>query len=216
MSKRRALVSVSDKTGVIEFCQGLSQLGFEIISTGGTLKALSQAGVKAVQVSEITSMPEILDGRVKTLHPAVFGGILARRNHAADMDTLGSFGMEPIDIVVGNLSPFAQAVANPKATGEEIIENIDIGGPALLRAAAKNYHDVYVVVDPADYAQVLDAASSPRQADFLPLRRRLAAKVFEHTTKYDALIHAYLSGQSERDNPPEGTTAAGAGDNPGV
>ena len=210
MTQRRALVSVSDKTGVVEFCQGLVQLGFEVISTGGTLKALSQAGVPARQVSEVTSMPEILDGRVKTLHPTIFGGILARRNHAHDMDTIAEFGMAPIDVVAVNLYPFAQTVANPKSTDDEIIENIDIGGPSLLRAAAKNHHDVYVVVDPADYAQVLTAVGSARQADFLDLRRLLTAKVFEHTAKYDKLISNYFSGQLTRAQAPEGTTGAGA------
>lgn len=206
MSKRRALVSVSDKTGVVEFCQGLVQLGFEVISTGGTLKTLTQGGVQARQVSEVTGVPEILDGRVKTLHPMIFGGILARRNMAADMDTLAEHGWEPIDVVVVNLYPFAQTVSNPKSTDEEIIEQIDIGGPSLIRAAAKNHHDVYVVVDPADYPGVLEAVGSGRGADFLALRRRLAAKVFEHTSKYDRLIGSYLNGELKRST-LEGTTS---------
>lgn len=207
MSKRRALVSVSDKAGVVEFCQSLVELGFEVISTGGTLRTLTQAGVAARQVSDVTGVPEILDGRVKTLHPMIFGGILARRNVAADMETIQGLGWEPIDLVVVNLYPFAQTVANPKASDEEIIEQIDIGGPSLIRAAAKNHHDVYVVVDPADYPGVLEAVGSSRGADFLALRRRLAAKVFEHTTQYDRLIHAYLSGELRRNKTVEGTTS---------
>ena len=165
MSKRRALVSVSDKTGVVEFCRRLIELDFEIISTGGTLRALNEAKVPARQVSEVTGVPEILGGRVKTLHPAVFGGILARRHHVADMDTLREFGWGAIDVVAVNLYPFARTAANPKASDDEIIEQIDIGGPSLLRAASKNYHDVYVVVDPADYGAVVDAVGSARGAD---------------------------------------------------
>jgi phosphoribosylaminoimidazolecarboxamide formyltransferase/IMP cyclohydrolase len=155
----------------------------------------------------VTGVPEILGGRVKTLHPAVFGGILARRHHAADMDTLSEFGWGAIDVVAVNLYPFARTAANPKAGDDEIIEQIDIGGPALLRAASKNYHDVYVVVDPADYAAVVDAVGSPRGADYAPLRRRLAAKVFEHTAQYDQVIQAYLSGGLKKPAVTEGTTA---------
>lgn len=199
MSKRRALVSVSDKTGIVEFCKGLVERGFEVISTGGTLRTLTQAGVPACQVSEITGVPEILDGRVKTLHPTVFGGILARRNMSTDMDTIAEHGMEPIDVVAVNLYPFAETVKNPSAKDEDIIEQIDIGGPSLIRAAAKNHADVYVVVDPADYNAVLEATESNRQADYLALRRKLAAKVFQHTTSYDQLIAAYLSGNLNRD-----------------
>jgi phosphoribosylaminoimidazolecarboxamide formyltransferase/IMP cyclohydrolase len=206
MAKRRALVSVSDKTGVVDFCRELARLGYEVISTGGTLKALAAADVPARQVSEITSMPEILDGRVKTLHPTVFGGILARRHMAADMETLLDHGIEPIDVVVVNLYPFAQTVANPKSTDDEIIENIDIGGPSLLRAAAKNHQDIYVVVDPADYAAVVAALESGRGADYLGLRRKLAGKVFEHTAGYDALIAKYFGNRLDRQS-EEGTTS---------
>jgi phosphoribosylaminoimidazolecarboxamide formyltransferase/IMP cyclohydrolase len=142
MGKRRVLVSVTDKTGIVDFCSELAGLGYEIVSTGGTLRALTDGGVPAVQVAEITSMPEILGGRVKTLHPAVFAGILARREVAGDIETLAEHGIEAIDVVAVNLYPFAQTVANPKAGDEEIIEQIDIGGPSLLRAAAKNHRDV--------------------------------------------------------------------------
>ncbi len=206
MAKRRALVSVSDKTGVVEFCARLVDLGFEIVSTGGTLKALSQAGVPATQVSDLTGVPEILGGRVKTLHPLVFGGILARRNNAGDMDVLHELGIEPIDVVVVNLYPFAQTMADPKASDEEKIEQIDIGGPSLIRAAAKNHDDLYVLVDPADYDSVIDALSSGRPADYARLRRRLAGKVFVHTAQYDRLIGEYLT----RDQKVEGPLEAGA------
>jgi len=192
MGKRRVLVSVTDKTGIVDFCRDLNDLGYEIVSTGGTLRALSEGGVPAVPVSQVTSMPEILGGRVKTLHPAVFGGILARREVAGDLDTLGEHGIEMIDVVAVNLYPFARTVANPAATDEEIIEQIDIGGPSLLRAAAKNHRDVYVVVDPADYPAVVEALRSGRGADYGTLRRRLAAKVFAHTRAYDEIISEYF------------------------
>ena len=204
MSIRRAIVSVSDKTGVVEFCRGLASCGFEIVSTGGTLKALEEAGVPAQQVSAVTGVPEILDGRVKTLHPLIFGGILARRNEAHDMATIAEFGMEPIDVVVVNLYPFAQTVARAGATDEEIIEQIDIGGPSLIRAAAKNHRDVFVVVDPADYGQVLEAIGENRAGDSAALRRRLAGKVFAHTAGYDKLIADYFARVSEA---PEGVSS---------
>ncbi|MCL5271544.1 MAG: hypothetical protein M1457_13555 [bacterium] len=207
--KRRALVSVSDKTGLVDFCRRLVEIGFEIISTDGTLHALQAAGIAARQVSEVTGVPEILGGRVKTIHPMIFGGILARRPLTADMDTLREYGILPIDLVVVNLSPFVPGVAAGPATGgaqgeEAALELIDIGGSSLLRAAAKNHRDVYAVVDPADYPLVLDALlSAGRNADYAPLRRRLAAKVFEHTARYDRLIHDYLARAADSDT---GTT----------
>lgn len=194
MARRRALVSVSDKAGIVDFCRGLIERDFDIVSTGGTLRALEQGGVKAVQVSEVTGVPEILDGRVKTLHPMIFGGILARRNVPDDLDTIAQHGMQPIDVIVVNLYPFAQALTRPTASAEEIIEQIDIGGPSLIRASAKNYRDVYVVVNPADYRPVLDALGDGRHADHVDLRRRLAGKVFAHTTEYDGMIRDYLAG----------------------
>ncbi len=202
MAKRRALVSVSDKTGIVEFCRKLVELDFEIVSTGGTMKTLLAAGVPATQVSDVTGLPEILGGRVKTLHPLIFGGILARRNNATDMDTLAELGIEPIDVVAVNLYPFAKTVANPKSTDEEIIENIDIGGPSLIRAAAKNHDDIYVVVDPADYDAILDALASGRAADYARLRRKLAGKVFEHTSRYDSLIADYIVRGVRQAEPP--------------
>jgi phosphoribosylaminoimidazolecarboxamide formyltransferase/IMP cyclohydrolase len=204
---KRALVSVSDKTGIVEFCHGLAKAGYEIVSTGGTLRALKEAGVAARQVSQVTSMPEIMGGRVKTLHPVIFGGILARRNEASDMDAVATLGAEPIDVVAVNLSPFAETLADPKATDAAIVEHVDIGGVALLRAAAKNYRDVYAVVDPADYPMVLDAVRSGRSADYVNLRRKLAAKVFGHAAEYDRLIADYMAGPA-RGEAVEGTTTA--------
>ena len=152
----RAIISVSDKTGVTDFTQGLSQLGFELFSTGGTKKALTEAKVPVRSVSEITGFPEILDGRVKTLHPAVHGGLLAKRNLPAHMMELTDSKIEVIDLVAVNLYPFVQTVAKPEVTLDEALENIDIGGPTMIRAAAKNFSDVIVVVDPADYQSVLE------------------------------------------------------------
>lgn len=191
-SQRRALISVTDKTGVVEFARGLTALGFEVVSTGGTLKAITEGGVPARQVSEITGVPEILGGRVKTLHPAVFGGILARRELVEDLQTIEDHGIGRIDVVAVNLYSFEATAAKPGAKDEEIIEQIDIGGPSLLRAAAKNHTDVYVVVDPADYAPVLEALGAGRDHFGRDLRRRLAGKVFDHCSRYDTAIHAYF------------------------
>jgi phosphoribosylaminoimidazolecarboxamide formyltransferase/IMP cyclohydrolase len=186
----RAIVSVSDKTGVTEFAQGLNKLGFEVFSTGGTKKALTEAGVPVKSVSEITGFPEILDGRVKTLHPAVHGGILARRDLAAHMAQLAENNMETIDLVAVNLYPFVQTVSKEGVELQEALENIDIGGPTMIRAAAKNFPGVIVVVDPADYQLVLEKL---KQGD-LPLaeRKRLAQKAFQHVAIYDTAISQYL------------------------
>ncbi|MEW6544226.1 MAG: bifunctional phosphoribosylaminoimidazolecarboxamide formyltransferase/IMP cyclohydrolase [Nitrospirota bacterium] len=191
---KRALISVSDKTGVVEMAKGLAALGAEILSTGGTAKALRDAGVAVTDVAAYTGSPEILDGRVKTLHPKIHGGLLGRRKdpkHAAEMQQQG---IGPIDVVVVNLYPFEAAIAKPDCTFDHAIENIDIGGPSMLRSAAKNHEDVLVVVDPADYTKVLDAlkAGSVTPA----LRRELAAKVFQHTARYDSLIAGYLEKQA--------------------
>ncbi len=201
---RRALISVSDKSGVIEFARGLNKLGFEIISTGGTMKSLADAGVSVRSVSEITGVPEILGGRVKTLHPAIFGGILARRELMEDLETLKEHGIGEIDVVAVNLYPFEKTAAKPGTADEEIIEQIDIGGPSLLRAAAKNHHHLYAVVDPKDYPEVLQAVGEGRDADGRSLRRRLAAKVFAHCSAYDRAIGAYLGckGKSEDSEHP--------------
>src|SRR5574337_1295128 len=160
----RALVSVSDKTGLVEFVRGLREFGVEVLSTGGTAKLLADAGIPVVAVSEYTGSPEILDGRVKTLHPKIHGGILGRRNDPRHVEQMVAQRIHPIDMVVVNLYPFAATVARPECTLEDAIENIDIGGPSMVRSAAKNHHDVTVVVDPADYGPVLDELKLHRGA----------------------------------------------------
>ena len=186
----RAIISVSDKAGVTEFARELSQLGFDLFSTGGTRKALVEAQVAVKSVSEITGFPEILNGRVKTLHPAVHGGILARRDLPAHMQELAENNMETIDLVAVNLYPFVQTVAKEGVTIEEALENIDIGGPTMIRAAAKNFPGVIVVVDPADYPMVLEQL---RKGDIdLAERKRLAQKAFQHVAIYDTAISQYL------------------------
>ena len=190
---KRALISVSDKTGVIEMAKGLQALGAEILSTGGTAKALRDAGVKVMDVAAYTGSPEILDGRVKTLHPKIHGGLLGRRSVPAHVEQMAQHNIGPIDAVVVNLYPFEATIAKPTCHFEEAIENIDIGGPSMLRSAAKYHDDVLVVVDPADYARVLEAAQS--DAVTRELRRELAMKVFQHTARYDSLIAGYLEKQ---------------------
>ena len=191
----RAIISVSDKAGVTDFAKGLSQLGFEIFSTGGTKKALAQAKVPVKSVSEITGFPEILDGRVKTLHPAVHGGILARRDLPAHMEELAKNKIETIDLVAVNLYPFVQTVSKEGVTLDEALENIDIGGPTMIRAAAKNFPSVIVVVDPADYQPVLERLKGggidPAE------RQRLAQKAFQHVAIYDTAISQYLRQDTE-------------------
>ncbi len=190
---KRALISVSDKTGVVEMAKGLEALGAEILSTGGTAKALREAGVKVTDVAAYTGSPEILDGRVKTLHPKIHGGLLGRRSVPAHVAQMEQHGIGPIDVVVVNLYPFEATIAKPNCPFEEAIENIDIGGPSMLRSAAKNHDDVLVVVDPADYQRVLEAAKAGTASH--ALRRELAMKVFQHTARYDSLIAGYLEKQ---------------------
>ena len=190
---KRALISVSDKTGVVEMAKGLEALGAEILSTGGTAKALREAGVKVTDVAAYTGSPEILDGRVKTLHPKIHGGLLGRRSLPAHVAQMDQHGIGPIDVVVVNLYPFEATIAKPNCPFEEAIENIDIGGPSMLRSAAKNHEDVLVVVDPTDYQRVLDAARAGTASH--ELRRELAMKVFQHTARYDSLIAGYLEKQ---------------------
>jgi phosphoribosylaminoimidazolecarboxamide formyltransferase/IMP cyclohydrolase len=209
----RALISVSDKAGVVEFARGLSLLGVDILSTGGTHKLLLEEGVPALSVEDITGFPECLDGRVKTLHPAVHGGILARRDLPSHMEQIEQLGIGPIDLVAINLYPFRATIEKPGVTLEEAIENIDIGGPAMLRSAAKNHHDVAVLCDPADYAPVLDALRQkagqdpdrPLSARDIPgeTRFRLALKVFRHTSAYDAMIAGYLAKDLPFELPPQ-------------
>jgi phosphoribosylaminoimidazolecarboxamide formyltransferase/IMP cyclohydrolase len=187
---RRALLSVSDKTGIVDFARGLAQRGFGLVSTGGTARALVEAGLDVTPVSTVTGIPEMLDGRVKTLHPAIHGGILARRDRPDDLAALMQHGIGVIDLVAVNLYPFAAAAANPGLPFEELVEEIDIGGPSLVRAAAKNYRDVLVIVDPADYRRVLDALDAGPSLD---LRFDLMRKAFEHTAHYDGHIAHVLS-----------------------
>ncbi|HYL22335.1 MAG TPA: bifunctional phosphoribosylaminoimidazolecarboxamide formyltransferase/IMP cyclohydrolase [Gemmatimonadales bacterium] len=187
----RALVSVSDKRGVVEFARGLVALGWEIVSTGGTAEALRAARIPVIPIERVTGFPEMMDGRVKTLHPKVHGGLLARRAHPGDRAALAEHGITPIDLVAVNLYPFRETVAKPGVPFAQAIEQIDIGGPSMLRSAAKNHADVIVVVDPDDYPLVLDALKT---AAMTPgLRRQLATKVFAHTAAYDAAIHGFLA-----------------------
>ncbi|MQL53462.1 bifunctional phosphoribosylaminoimidazolecarboxamide formyltransferase/IMP cyclohydrolase [Desulfofundulus thermobenzoicus] len=194
----RALISVSDKTGVVDFARGLVDLGVEIVSTGGTARALQEAGLPVTYVKEVTGFPEILDGRVKTLHPAIHGGILARRT-ADHLDQLKEHRITPIDLVAVNLYPFRETIARPGVTLEEAIENIDIGGPAMVRAAAKNHQHVLVVVNPSRYPEVLAALRAGNVTG--RLRLELAREAFAHTAAYDAAIAAYLQKQLQGDMP---------------
>lgn len=188
---QRAVLSVSDKTGLVAFAQALSRSGVELLSTGGTARVLREAGLAVRDVSEHTGFPEMLDGRVKTLHPRVHGGLLFVRGNAEHEAQARAHGIAPIDLVVVNLYPFEQTVAKPGVSLEEAIENIDIGGPAMLRSAAKNHQSVTVVVDPADYAEVARQIEATGETT-LELRRRLAAKVFARTAAYDAAIASHL------------------------
>ncbi|MDE2277051.1 MAG: bifunctional phosphoribosylaminoimidazolecarboxamide formyltransferase/IMP cyclohydrolase, partial [Burkholderiales bacterium] len=186
-----ALISVSDKTGIVEFARALAAQGVRLLSTGGTARLLAEAGLAVTEVAEVTGSPEMLDGRVKTLHPRIHGGLLARRDLPEHMAALARHGIATIDLLVVNLYPFAQATARPDCTLEDAIENIDIGGPAMLRAAAKNWADVAVVIEPADYARVLaELAAGGVRRD---TRFMLAKKVFAHTAAYDGMISNYLS-----------------------
>ena len=195
MSIRRALLSVSNKDGLLEFAQALHKRGVAMLSTGGTATLLERAGVPVTQVSSHTGFPEIMDGRVKTLHPKIHGGLLGRRN--VDDAVMRHHGIEPIDLLVVNLYPFAATIAKPGCTYEEAIENIDIGGPAMVRAAAKNHDRVAVIVDPADYATVLDELQSSDGALSEATRKRLAAKAFAHTASYDSAVASYLAPVSD-------------------
>jgi phosphoribosylaminoimidazolecarboxamide formyltransferase / IMP cyclohydrolase len=191
MTIRRALLSVSNKDGLLEFAQALHKRGVAMLSTGGTATLLERAGVPVTQVSSHTGFPEIMDGRVKTLHPKIHGGLLGRRT--VDDAVMRQHGIEPIDLLVVNLYPFAATIAKPGCTYEDAIENIDIGGPAMVRAAAKNHDRVAVIVDPADYAAVLDELSSSNGALSEATRKRLAAKAFAHTASYDSAVASYLA-----------------------
>jgi phosphoribosylaminoimidazolecarboxamide formyltransferase/IMP cyclohydrolase len=188
--KKRALLSVSDKTGIQEFAQGLVERRWELLSTGGTARALKEAGLPVIEVAEVTGHPEMMDGRVKTLHPAVHAGLLARRDNPDDLAALAAQGYAPIDLVAVNLYPFRETIAKPGVTLPEAVEKIDIGGPTMIRSAAKNFRDVWVVVEPADYPTVLEALDSG--GDQAAVRQALAAKVFRHVSDYDDAIADFL------------------------
>ena len=189
---QRALISVSDKTGLIPFAEVLSSAGVEILSTGGTARALREAGIEAIDISDYTGFPEMLDGRVKTLHPMVHGGLLYLRENTDHVDTAKEHGINAIDLVVVNLYPFEATIANPDVTIEDAIENIDIGGPSMLRSAAKNHQSVTVVVDPADYEMVATQISAEGNTS-IELRRKLAVKVYARTSAYDGAIAQHLN-----------------------
>ncbi len=191
-SVRRALLSVSDKTGIVEFARELKERGIELLSTGGTANLLVRHGISVKEVAEHTGFPEIMGGRVKTLHPKIHGGLLGRRG--VDEEIMRAHAIEPIDLLAVNLYPFAATVARPDCTYEEAVENIDIGGPAMVRAAAKNHASVTVVVDPADYRALLDELAANQGATDIGIRQTLAAKAFAHTAQYDAMVSAYFTG----------------------
>ena len=196
--KKQALISCSDKSGVVEFAKALTELGYHILSTGGTAKLIAQAGIPVQEVADYTGFPEMLDGRVKTLNPKIHAGILARRPVAEHMEALKQFEIDPIDIVAVNLYPFEQAIANPNCTFENAIENIDIGGPTMIRAAAKNHESVTVIVSPGDYRKVIEEIKE--KGNVSPeTRLELAKKVFVHTAHYDAMISNYLTSMKGND-----------------
>lgn len=188
----RALISVSNKEGMVAFANGLSDLKIDIVSTGGSAKRLQDSGIKVTEIEDVTKFPECLDGRVKTLHPNIFAGILAMRDNESHMSTLDKFDITTVDIVAVNLYPFKETICKENVTFEEAIENIDIGGPSMLRAAAKNYKDVAVIIDPNDYEKVLDELKKTGSIS-LETKYELAVKVFMETSAYDALIYSYLS-----------------------
>ncbi|MDH3329431.1 MAG: IMP cyclohydrolase [Desulfobulbaceae bacterium] len=196
----RALISLTDKSGIEDFARALSDLGVEILSTGGTAKKMRDSDIPVKDVSEFTGFPEMLDGRVKTLHPLVHGGILNQRENPAHQQQCAEYGIQPIDIVAVNLYAFEKTVADPNCILADAIENIDIGGPTLLRASAKNFHDVTVIVDPADYDQVLREIRETGNTT-LKTRFRLAVKVFQLTSGYDTTIARWLSKVDAETNP---------------
>ena len=194
MKIKRALLSVSDKTGIVELGKFLSNKGVEIISTGGTMKALREAGVPVTYVSDVTGFPEIMDGRVKTLNPKNHGAILAVRSNPEHMQALAEHNITPIDLVVVNLYPFRETISKPGVTEAEAIENIDIGGPAMVRASAKNFKDVVIVTYPRRYAQLMEMLDKDGDID-QRTRKELAFEAFSHTAEYDTMISEYLKKQ---------------------
>ena len=200
MSVKRALVSVSNKENLVPFVKELIDLGVEVISTGGTKSLLEENGLNVIGISEVTGFPEIMDGRVKTLHPNIHGGLLAVRNNPSHMDQLKENNIETIDLVVVNLYPFKETISKPDVEFQDAIENIDIGGPSMLRSAAKNHEDVTVLVDPQDYSAVLEELKASGEVS-LTQKQRLAAKVFRHTAAYDALIAEFLTNKIGEEDP---------------
>jgi len=196
----RALISLTDKSGIETFAKELSELGIEILSTGGTAKKMSDSGIPVVNVSDFTGFPEMLDGRVKTLHPKIHGGILAQRDNADHQEQMKAHDLKPIDIIAVNLYDFAKATSDPDCSVANAIENIDIGGPTMLRAAAKNFQDVTVIVDPADYPTVIQEIRATGNTT-LKTRYRLMVKVFDLTSRYDTAITAWLKGVDVDSNP---------------
>ena len=197
MKVKRALLSVSDKTGIVELGKALADLGIEIISTGGTMRTLKEAGVPVMAVQDVTGFPEMMDGRVKTLHPKIHGAILAVRDNPSLVQDMKDHGITPIDLVVVNLYPFQQTIAKPGVTLAEAIENIDIGGPCMVRASAKNNKYVAIVTNPAKYGEIIDILK--KDGEFTDTYRlELAREAFQHTAQYDTAIAAYLSEQVEK------------------
>jgi phosphoribosylaminoimidazolecarboxamide formyltransferase/IMP cyclohydrolase len=190
---KKALISVSNKEGVGEFARALTAMGIEILSTGGTAKALRDAGISVKEVSEYTGFPEMLDGRLKTLHPKIHGGLLSRRNNPKDMEEIQRHGIDTIDMVVVNLYPFEETISRPGVTFAEAIENIDIGGPTMLRSASKNFQDVAVIVNPSDYKKIVREMKKLKGDLSYRTRLGLAKKVFKRTSHYDKAIAAYLT-----------------------
>jgi len=190
---KRAIISVSNKKGVVEFAKELHGMAIEILSTGGTAKTLREAGIPVKDVSEHTGSPEMLDGRVKTLHPRIHGGLLSRRNNPKDVEEIKKYNIEMIDMVVVNLYPFEETISKTGVSFEEAIENIDIGGPAMLRSASKNFQDVAVIIDPSDYGKVISEMKGLNGDLSYATRLELAKKVFRHTSRYDGLIADYLT-----------------------
>lgn len=201
----KALISVSDKTGIVDFAKELERIGVEIISTGGTYKKLKEEGVQAIEISDLTGFPECLDGRVKTLHPKVHAGILAIRNNSSHMEQLKALQIDTIDFVIVNLYPFKQTILKENVTRQEAIENIDIGGPTMLRSAAKNYQDVTVITDPKDYEKVLEELKTNHEVS-LDTKFYLMQKVFEHTANYDAMICKYIKEERNDEGFPQELT----------
>ena len=190
---RKAVISVSNKTGIVELAKALNGMGVELLSTGGTAKALRDSGVQVRDVSDYTGFPEMLDGRVKTLHPKVHGGLLSRRNNPKDMEEIKKHGIDTIDMVVVNLYPFEETISKPGVSFEDAIENIDIGGPTMLRSASKNFQDVAVLIDPSDYERVIHEMKDLEGDLSYETRLQLAKKVFSHTSRYDSVITEYLA-----------------------